>query len=256
MRLRSSLALGATAAAAALATAAAGATAAAAGSAVRNPAAATAAWHLGDTGAVRGPGCAAADSADFPIDTRVHEGPDTYRAGGPRRNWTIDLTNTTGDSCGDVHPILVLVDRKQGLRARQIRLEFHDGTRWRPVPFERTDQDENIGVFGDGAPGFTVGPGRTVSVKVRLAFTADARPDRVVASAAVVQRRDDDGDWVGESNDYPFDIVAGGPRTPAAAQLAETGPGAVLGLGATAGALLLVGGALVAGTRRLRAGGR
>ncbi|MET7927355.1 hypothetical protein ABZT43_25820, partial [Streptomyces sp. NPDC005349] len=31
------------------------------------------------------------------------------------------------------------------------------------------------------------------------AFTSDARPNSVVANAAVVQRRGDDGDWVGQS---------------------------------------------------------
>ncbi|QEU94151.1 hypothetical protein [Streptomyces kanamyceticus] len=252
MRLCSSLASGVAAAVVALASGAVG-----------TPA-------VADSGAHQGPGCAPADSADFPVDTRIHAGPAAYRAGGGHRSWTIDLTNTTGDTCDDVHPVLVLVDGKRTLRARQIRLEFHDGTRWRPVAFEKTDRDEKIGVFGEGSDGtdanggsgdfegFTVGPGRTVTVKARLAFTADARPDHVVASAALVQRRGDDGDWVGESNDYPFDIVTGGSsRLPSATnQLAETGPDALLGLGATAGALLFVGGALVVGSRRIRATGR
>ncbi|MFE0175687.1 hypothetical protein ACFWZ2_25530 [Streptomyces sp. NPDC059002] len=208
---------------------------------------------LVDTGAANRPTCAPADSADFPIDTRIHEGPATYHPGGGYRNWTIDLTNTTGDSCGNIHPVLVLVDQRHTLQARQIQLEFHDGTRWRPVPFEKTDQDENIGVFDDGFEGFTVGPGKTVTVKVRLAFTSDTQANHVVASAALVQRREDDGDWVGESNDYPFDIVADGPGTPSAKELAQTGPGTLLGLGATAGAFLLAGGALVVGSRRFRA---
>ncbi|MEU7582839.1 hypothetical protein AB0B50_35285 [Streptomyces sp. NPDC041068] len=211
---------------------------------------------LVDTGAANQPTCGPADSADFPIDTRIHQGPATYHPGGGYQHWTIDLTNTTDQSCGNVHPILVLVDQKQTLQARQIQLEFHDGTRWRPVPFEKTDQDENIGVFDDGFPGFTVGPGKTVTVKVRLAFTSDTQANHVVASAALVQRRDDDGDWVGDSNDYPFDIVADGSGTPSAKQLAQTGPGTLLGLGATAGAFLLAGGALVVGSRRLRARGR
>ncbi|WP_055702681.1 hypothetical protein, partial [Streptomyces silaceus] len=200
------------------------------------------------------------DSADFPLDTRIQKGPATYRPGGARQSWTIGLTNTTGESCGNIHPILVLVDRKQTLDPRQIRLEFHDGTRWRPVPFEETDQDEHIGVFDDGFAGFTVGPGRTVTVKARLAFAPGTEADHVVASAALVQRRGDDGDWVGESNDYPFDIVAEGPGTGTGEplsprQLAETGPRVTRALGITAGALVVVGGALVAGSRRVRAGG-
>ncbi|GAA4938009.1 hypothetical protein GCM10023237_70240 [Streptomyces coeruleoprunus] len=42
---------------------------------------------------------------------------------------------------------------------------------------------------------------------VRLGFTADARPDQVTANAAIVQRRGDDGEWVGESGDYRFAVV-------------------------------------------------
>ncbi|MEV5982222.1 hypothetical protein [Streptomyces sp. NPDC052114] len=203
------------------------------------------------------PTCAPADSADFPLDTRIQKGPAAYHPGGAPRPWTIELTNTTGEPCRNIHPILVLVDRKQTLRPRQIRLEFHDGARWRPVPFEETDQDEHIGVFDDGFAGFTVGAGRTVGVKVRLAFAPGARADHVVASAALVQRRGDDGDWVGESNDYPFDIVAAPPGTGTGKplpprQLAQTGPGVTRALGVTAGALVLVGGALVAGARRVR----
>ncbi|ATL28021.1 hypothetical protein [Streptomyces formicae] len=261
MRFRSSLASGVAAAAVALAPVAVG-----------TPAVAEAPAAAGSGVAPRGSGCAGEDSADFPVDTRIHEGPAAYRAGGGHRNWTIDLTNTTGDSCGDVHPILVLVDGKRTLRARQIRLEFHDGTRWRPVAFEKTDQDEKIGVFGGGSEGsegsegsagsddfagFTIAPGKTLTVKTRLAFTPDARPDHVVASAALVQRKDDDGDWIGESNDYPFDIVTGGARLPSAtSELARTGPAALRGLGATAAALLLVGGALVVGSRRIGTAGR
>lgn len=119
---------------------------------------------------------------------------------------------------------------------------------------ERTGRDENIGVF-DGFPGFSVGAGDTVSVDVRLAFADDTRPDRVVATAALVRRKDDDGDWVGESDDYPFTIEeAAGPTL--ADELARTGPRALLGLGVAAGTLLLAGTTLVVGARRLRVGGR
>ncbi|NUO46769.1 MAG: hypothetical protein HOV82_32635, partial [Streptomyces sp.] len=65
--------------------------------------------------------------------------------------------------------------------------------------------DELVGAFG-GA-GLTVGPGRTVTVKVRLALTSDAVPNQVTVNAAVVQRHNDDGDWVGQSNDYRFAVA-------------------------------------------------
>ncbi|WP_051820179.1 hypothetical protein, partial [Streptomyces sp. NRRL S-920] len=207
------------------------------------------------------PTCATADSAAFPIDTRIHQGPAAYRPGAGPQDWAIDLTNATGEPCAGIHPILVLVDQRQPLRSEQIRLEFHDGTRWRAVPFEETDQDEHIGVFDDGFPGFSVGPGRTLTVKVRLAFAAGTRPTRVVASAALVQRRDDDGEWVGDSNDYAFAIAPHAPERPPGTgrpepieQLAQTGGATLLGLGAVAGSLLVGGAALLTRYRRLRAG--
>ncbi|WP_353942783.1 hypothetical protein ABII15_14755 [Streptomyces sp. HUAS MG91] len=247
MRLRRPIALGMTATAAALALAA--------------PLPATA--HSGAPAAAREAACdAAADGARFPVDARIHPGPDTYHPGDGRRRWSIELTDTTGTGCTAVHPVLVLVDRNRELRPGQIRMEFHDGTRWRPVSFEHTDEDENIGVLDDGFPGFTVGAGRTVTVEIRLAFTAAARPGRVVADAAVVQRRGDDGDWVGESGSYPF-TIADDDTEPGSAtdgtdpslpdQLAATGRDAsLLGLGITACALLASGAALVLGSRRLR----
>jgi len=158
------------------------------------------------------------------VRTRIHGGPAEYDAGGGFRTWYIDLTNTTDATCGNIHPVVVLVDGKRALRPEQPRLEFYDGERPRPVDFERTEQDENIGVLGSpvsaakGAeadeapfPGFTVAPGATLSVKVRLAVTSDAVANDVVARAAVVQRQgDDDGDWVGQSNDYRFRILGEG----------------------------------------------
>ena len=59
-----------------------------------------------------------------------------------------------------------------------------------------------------GFPGSPSGPARTLSVKVRLAIGAGAVANDVVANAAVVQRHADDGDWVGQSNDYRFRVVA------------------------------------------------
>ncbi|MFH9265224.1 peptidase [Streptomyces sp. NPDC017546] len=79
---------------------------------------------------------------------------------------------------------------------------------------------------GEEFLGFTVPAGETVSVRVRMAFTSDTAPGPVTAHAAVVQRRHqdkakgggrEDGEWVGESEDYPFVIVdgaTGGIREP------------------------------------------
>ncbi|MGC5534940.1 peptidase [Streptomyces sp. SR-10] len=79
---------------------------------------------------------------------------------------------------------------------------------------------------GDGFLGFTVPAGETVSVRVRMAFTSDTDPGPVTAHAAVVQRRHqdkakgggrEDGEWVGESEEYAFVIVdgaTGGIREP------------------------------------------
>ncbi|MFE6803938.1 hypothetical protein [Streptomyces sp. NPDC057681] len=155
----------------------------------------------------REPTCAAQHPADFPIGTRIHGGPTTYHPGGGFRTWSLDLTNKTDAECADIHPVLVLIDKQRTLVTRQIQMEFSDGERYHPVRFERTDRDENIGVFDDGFPGFRVGPGKTVTVRARLTFTSDAAPNSVVANAAVVQRRDDDGDWVGESGDYRFTLT-------------------------------------------------
>ncbi|MFF2508317.1 hypothetical protein ACFVTY_33880 [Streptomyces sp. NPDC058067] len=246
--------------------------------------------------APREPTCVAPRRADFPIRTRIHPGPATYRPGGGFRSWSLDLTNTTDAECAGIHPVLVLVDEKRTLAPRQIRLEFSDGTRSHPVRFERTDRDENIGVFDDGFPGFRVGPGETVTVEARLTFTSDARPNTVVANAAVVQRRDDDGEWVGQSGDYRFRLTDAGrthedaptPASPSASpstdtgttpnatptpeslphhpsrpssprELARTGPrppSPLRGLAAASAALLAVGAVLVAASRRLRTGPR
>ncbi|WP_229695239.1 hypothetical protein [Streptomyces lacrimifluminis] len=154
---------------------------------------------------------------DFPLTTRIHGGPAAYEAGGEHRTWRLDLTNNTARTCTGIHPVLVLVDERRALTTTQPRLEFYDEHRPRPYPvrFEATDADETIGVFdGDGFPGFTVGPGRTVSVRVRLAIGAGAVANDVVANAAVVERHADDGDWVGQSNDYRFRVVTA-PAEPA-----------------------------------------
>nr|WP_286260025.1 cell wall protein [Streptomyces graminofaciens] len=162
----------------------------------------------GPTAAALPVGCGGSAGPDFPIQTRIHGGPATYDAGGGYRNWSLDLTNTTRRSCGNIHPVVVLVDDKRALEPGQPKLEFYDGRENAPYPvtFERTDADELVGVFG--GPGLTVPPGRTLTVRVRLSLTSDAlAPNDVVANAAVVERRGDDGEWVGESNDYRFRIV-------------------------------------------------
>ncbi|MFE5185264.1 hypothetical protein [Streptomyces sp. NPDC056628] len=155
------------------------------------------------------PGCAG-DGGTFPLATRLHGGPKAYTAGGGSGTWYLDLKNRTGRTCAGIHPVVVLVDAKRSLTPSQPRLEFYPGgrdDRPRPVHFETTDQDELVGAF-DGFPGFTVGPRKTVTVKVRLALTSDAVPNEVTANAAVVQRHDGDGDWVGQSDDYRFTIEA------------------------------------------------
>ncbi|MFH9548993.1 hypothetical protein [Streptomyces sp. NPDC017435] len=179
-----------------------------------------------------GPGCAGPDGADFPLTTRLYGGPDSYRAGGGYGTWYLDLTNTTRRTCDGIHPVVVLVDDGRTLKPSQARLEFYADGRPHPVRFEPTDDDELVGAFTDGPvqeptggpasgqatakgdgvdgfPGFTVGPGRTLTVKLRLALTSDTVPNEVTANAAVVQRHGDDGDWIGQSNDYRFAVEAG-----------------------------------------------
>ncbi|MET9758244.1 LPXTG cell wall anchor domain-containing protein [Streptomyces sp. NPDC006372] len=160
------------------------------------------------------PACAAPDDHTFPLTTRVHGGPHSYAAGGGFGTWYLDLTNTTDRPCTGIHPVVVLVDAKRALEPSQPRLEFFEGARPHTVRFEKTGEDELVGALADDEArfaGFTVGPGKTVTVRMRLAITSDAVPNAVTANAAVVQRHDDDGDWVGQSNDYRFGIDGGGP---------------------------------------------
>ncbi|MEU6376897.1 hypothetical protein [Streptomyces sp. NPDC046909] len=202
------------------------------------------------------PSCAAPDSRAFPLTTRIHGGPDTYEAGGGYGTWYLDLTNTTDRTCGNIHPVVVLVDQKRALRPGQPQLDFYDGPRAHPVRFETTDEEELVGVFRQG---LTVGPRETLTVKVRLALTSDTVPNEVTANAAVVQRHDDDGDWVGQSNDYRFAVgtdpdapsTAPGDRFPSVGELARTGLGTPgRALAAATAALLVTGGALLLARRR------
>ncbi|MEU0405437.1 hypothetical protein ABZ318_35585 [Streptomyces sp. NPDC006197] len=163
------------------------------------------------------PVCGTPDDGGFPLDTRIHGGPDDYPAGGPFQGWKLDLTNTTDTPCSGVHPVLVLTDRDRALRPEQIRFEFYDAgsALWRQVTFESTEEAENVGAF-TGFGGFAVPAGRTLTVPVRLAFEAGTAPDEVVVNAAVVQRQGEDGDWVGESGDYRLTVGPAGPDTPTA----------------------------------------
>jgi hypothetical protein len=174
------------------------------------------------------PTCAGTERGTFPLRTRIRGGPATYVAGGGFHTWALELTNTTKRTCGNIHPVVVLTDGARTLERTQPQLEYYDatdatdatgdadatgdveGATPRPVTFERTDSDELVGVLGGHGPGFTVPPGRTLTVRVRLSLTSDATvPNDVVANAAVVERRGDDSEWVGESNDYRFRITDG-----------------------------------------------
>ena len=217
------------------------------------------------------PTCAAPHARTFPLTTRIHDGPDSYEAGGGHGTWYLDLTNTTARRCTAIHPVVVLVDEERALKPSQPSLEFYDGTRPRPHPvhFDRTDEAELVGAFDDGFPGFTVDPGKTLTVKVRLALAPDAVANEITADAAVVQRHADDGDWVGQSNDYRFDVEpavpgdatsATSPTTPAPAataedlsftdELARTGIGTEHLVLAAVSALLVTTGALLLARRR------
>ncbi|WP_066954805.1 hypothetical protein, partial [Streptomyces lushanensis] len=159
----------------------------------------------------REPRCGKVSDPEFPITTHIHGGPDDYRPGGAAGTWSLDLTNTTGEVCRDIHPVLVLVDRHRALHVSQLTLEITDGEgRWRTLPLEKTERDEIIGVLDDGSPGLAVPAGRTVSVRARLAFAAGTEPNKIIVTAATVQRRGSDGDWVGESNAYRLSLRAGG----------------------------------------------
>ncbi|MFI6693118.1 hypothetical protein ACIBLA_15375 [Streptomyces sp. NPDC050433] len=158
-------------------------------------------------GADRQPSCGKASDSDFPIDARIHGGPDDYRPGGPPQSWSIDLSNSTDEACHNIHPVIVLSDRHRSLTAAEVKLQLTDDKgRWRTMSLEKSDDDETIAVLEGGFPGFAVPAQQTVTVRVRLAFTAAAGANKVVANAATVQRRGGDGDWVGESNDYRFSV--------------------------------------------------
>ncbi|MEV1050739.1 hypothetical protein [Streptomyces sp. NPDC049887] len=163
------------------------------------------------------PSCGDPSAVEFPVATRIVRGPGEYRAGGGAHEFSVELSNTTAQPCLNIHPVVVLAGQARAIPPDRVRLEFFDGAArmWRPVTVETTDQGEAVGAFGAGSGGFaglSLPAGGTFSVRVRLAFPdRTTPPDAVVANAAVVQRRGADGDWVGESDDYRFAIVAPEP---------------------------------------------
>ncbi len=188
------------------------------------------------------PGCGTARGAEFPVSARLGGGPATYERGAGWRGWRLELRDATGAGCRAVHPVAVLTDRGRALRPRDIRMEFWDARahRWWPVRFVRTDEAENVGVFGGGSPGatgspgapgfsgFTVPAGRSVVVPVRQRFTADAPEGPVTENVTAVRRRADDGDWVGQSGDYAFTVRrrdAHGGRSPAESSASSVSAG-------------------------------
>ncbi|QIP86331.1 hypothetical protein GLX30_22480 [Streptomyces sp. Tu 2975] len=228
--------------------------------------------------------CGKASDPVFPIRTRIHGGPATVRVGSGFHSWSVDLTNSTRETCHRIHPVLVLTAQDRGLTEDRVTLEFYDedADRWRPVVLEETSEDEIVGVF-DGFQGFVVPAGGTVTVRTRLSLDAGTPSNTVTVNAAVVQRKGDDGDWVGASGDERFTVVAGeggrsaeprparptadpspsGSPTPAATpagvspsrsgQLATTGSGPLTRIGVgVGGAILLGAGVLALLTRRRR----
>ncbi|MGW6704697.1 hypothetical protein ACWGDE_07375 [Streptomyces sp. NPDC054956] len=205
--------------------------------------------------------CGDGKSTQFPVGARIRGGPSVYRTGDEPQTWYLDLTNTTASECTAIHPVVVFTDKARALRPAHFRMEFEapgaPGGGTFPVSLEHTDRDEIIAVFdgGDAFAGFTVGPGGSVTVTVRLAFAPGTPHGEAVADAALVQRKGDDGDWVGEAGGYRFDVE--GPdagETGEAGALAGTGgpgrPAWVYGAGAAAA--LAGGGTLLLGARRLR----
>jgi hypothetical protein len=161
--------------------------------------------------AASAPTCGKATDPDFPIKTRIRGGPATVRAGSGFHTWSVELSNRTREGCDRIHPVLVITAEDRTLTADRVRVEFHDeeADRWRPVTLERTTEDEFVGVFDDGFQGFVVPAGGMVTVRTRLSVAAGTAANRVTVNAAIVQRKGDDGDWVGESGDYRFAVLEG-----------------------------------------------
>ncbi|WP_089225853.1 hypothetical protein [Actinacidiphila glaucinigra] len=181
---------------------------------------------------------AAAD--DFPVTARLLGGPHTYTAGAGPREFRVELENTSRGRLRDVHPVLVFVDRGRRLTPGQILLEYQvadpvakagnaPDRSWRPVAVQHTANDENIAVVGgENGPGTTLPSRRKVSIALRLRFTAPAPAGPVTATATIMERRGADGDWVGESEGYDFEVVpsrdaTAGPQSPRPGRTGEEG---------------------------------
>ncbi|MFI6145862.1 hypothetical protein [Streptomyces sp. NPDC051109] len=199
--------------------------------------------------------CGDGKSSAFPIGARIRGGPAVYRTGGGPQTWFLDLANTTNSECTAIHPVVVFTDRAHALLPAHFRMEFEAPGGTFPVSLERSDRDEIIAVFdgGEAFSGFSVRAGGSLTVKVTLAFAPGTPPGEVLADAALVQRKADDGDWVGEAGGYRFSIE--GPETDDdgdAGSLAHTGPrNRLLGIGGVAS--LAAGAGLLLAARRLRA---
>ncbi|MET9884875.1 hypothetical protein ABZZ20_17415 [Streptomyces sp. NPDC006430] len=196
--------------------------------------------------------CGDGKNTAFPIGARIRGGPAVYRTGGGPQTWFLDLTNTTRSECTAIHPVVVFTDQAGALRPAHFRMEFDAPGGTFPVTLERSDRDEIIAVFdgGEAFSGFTVRAGGSLTVRVHLAFAPATPGGDVLADAALVQRRADDGDWVGEAGGYRFS-VEGPDEAAEAGSLADTGP-RDWAYGGGAAAALLAGGGLVLGARRLR----
>jgi hypothetical protein len=175
----------------------------------------------------------AAHAADFPVHARLtgNGGSPAYRPGDAPRGLTVHLSNTTRTARRDVHAVIVLVDRERKLTPGNITLQYRDAAHrtWRAVPLTHTGNDENVGVVGgEDGPGMTLAPRQSAAVELRLRFGRGTRPGHVAASATVMQREraGADGEWVGQSEPYEFDIVAPVPGPgPGPSPGRGTGPG-------------------------------
>ncbi|WP_197358684.1 hypothetical protein, partial [Streptomyces clavuligerus] len=200
---------------------------------------------------VRAPRCAAASARDFPIDTRMSGGPSVHHPGGGFAGWTVELANRTREPCRNIHPVLVFSARDRGFTQDRVTLEFFDAAaaRWRPAELETSGAGEVLAVLdADATSGFAV-PGREEArVGVRMALAEDTPPNQVTVNAAVIQRHGDDGDWVGESDDYRFAVLddTGYGAAVTRDELATTGTGSLVRLAVAVGSLLLGGCVLAA----------
>ncbi|MFJ3171332.1 hypothetical protein ACIPJK_11205 [Streptomyces roseus] len=200
--------------------------------------------------------CGDGKSSAFPIGARIRGGPAVYRTGGGPQTWYLDLTNTTNSECTAIHPVVVFTDKAHALLPAHFRMEFQAPGATFPVTLERSDRDEVIAVFdgGEAFSGFAVRAGGSLTVKVSLAFAPGTPAGEVLADAALVQRKADDGDWVGEAGGYRFSIEGPEGERGEAGSLADTGPrNRLYGIGGAAS--LAAGAGLLLAARRLRARG-